>query len=104
MKAILAAPVDLLWNGGIGTYVKAAGETHAEVGDKTNDAIRVNGATWRSRSSARAQPGPDPARPVEFARNGGRIFTDFIDNFGGRGLLDHEVNIKILARRRGHRR
>jgi glutamate dehydrogenase len=97
MKAILAAPVDLLWNGGIGTYVKAAGETHAEVGDKTNDAIRVNGGDLRVKVVGEGgNLGLTQLGRVEFARNGGRIFTDFIDNSAGVDCSDHEVNIKIL--------
>jgi glutamate dehydrogenase len=97
MKAILAAPVDLLWNGGIGTYVKAAGETHAEVGDKANDAIRVNGGDLRVKVVGEGgNLGLTQLGRVEFARNGGRIFTDFIDNSAGVDCSDHEVNIKIL--------
>jgi glutamate dehydrogenase len=97
MKAILAAPVDLLWNGGIGTYVKAAGESHAEVGDKANDAIRVNGGDLRVKVVGEGgNLGLTQLGRVEFARNGGRIFTDFIDNSAGVDCSDHEVNIKIL--------
>ncbi|HEV7965089.1 MAG TPA: NAD-glutamate dehydrogenase [Actinoplanes sp.] len=97
MKAILAAPVDLLWNGGIGTYVKAAGETHAEVGDKANDAIRVNGGDLRVKVVGEGgNLGLTQLGRVEFARRGGRIFTDFIDNSAGVDCSDHEVNIKIL--------
>ena len=69
MRAILLAPVDLLWNGGIGTYVKAGAETHAEAGDKANDAIRVNGARAAGQVRRRGrQPGPDPARPDRVRR------------------------------------
>ena len=102
MKAILLAPVDLLWNGGIGTYVKATTESHAEVGDKANDAIRVNGAHLRARVVGEGgNLGLTQAGRIEYARkgaqgHGGRIFTDFIDNSAGVDCSDHEVNIKIL--------
>lgn len=103
MKAILLAPVDLLWNGGIGTYVKATTESHAEVGDKANDAIRVNGAHLRCRVVGEGgNLGLTQAGRIEYARRGaqgagGRIFTDFIDNSAGVDCSDHEVNIKILV-------
>ncbi|MFG1602580.1 NAD-glutamate dehydrogenase [Actinoplanes sp. NPDC049265] len=97
MRAILLAPVDLLWNGGIGTYVKAVAETHAEVGDKANDAIRVNGRDLRARVVGEGgNLGLTQRGRIEYARNGGRIFTDFIDNTAGVDCSDHEVNIKIL--------
>jgi len=97
MRAILAAPVDLLWNGGIGTYVKASGETHAEVGDKANDAIRVNGRDLRVKVVGEGgNLGLTQHGRIEFARAGGRICTDFIDNSAGVDCSDHEVNIKIL--------
>jgi glutamate dehydrogenase len=97
MKAILLAPVDLLWNGGIGTYVKAAAETHAEVGDKANDAIRVNGRDLRAKVVGEGgNLGLTQRGRIEFARSGGHIFTDFIDNTAGVDCSDHEVNIKIL--------
>jgi glutamate dehydrogenase len=97
MKAILTAPVDLLWNGGIGTYVKASTETHADVGDKTNDAIRVNGRDLRAKVVGEGgNLGLTQRGRIEFARAGGRIFTDFIDNTAGVDCSDHEVNIKIL--------
>ncbi len=111
MKAILQAPVDLLWNGGIGTYVKAAAETHVEVGDKANDAIRVNGAATAVPGGRRGrQPRPDPARPhrVRLRRPpwaaAAGIYTDFIDNSAGVDCSDHEVNIKILLGAAGRRR
>ena len=97
MSAILRAPVDLLWNGGIGTFVKGSGQSHGEVGDKANDAIRVNGGEVRARCVGEGgnlgwtQPGR-----VEYALAGGRINTDFIDNSAGVDTSDHEVNIKIL--------
>ena len=99
ISAILKAPVDLLWNGGIGTYVKAAAESHADVGDKANDGLRVNGADVRARAVGEGgnlgltQPGR-----IEYAMCGGRINTDFIDNSAGVDTSDHEVNIKILLR------
>ena len=101
MKAILAAPVDLLWNGGIGTYVKAASESTPRSGDKANDAIRVNGARAAGQGGRRGrQPRADPARPDRVRAAGGRIYTDFIDNSAGVDCSDHEVNIKILLDRR----
>lgn len=97
MRAILKAPVDLFFNGGIGTYVKAASESHAEVGDKGNDAIRVNGADLRVKVVGEGgNLGLTQKGRIEFARSGGRVFTDFIDNSAGVDCSDHEVNIKIL--------
>jgi glutamate dehydrogenase len=97
MKVILQAPVDLLWNGGIGTYVKAAIESHAEVGDKANDAIRVNGKQLRVKVVGEGgNLGLTQRGRIEFALNGGHICTDFIDNSAGVDCSDHEVNIKIL--------
>ncbi|MFC7534435.1 NAD-glutamate dehydrogenase [Actinoplanes sp. GCM10030250] len=97
MRAILRAPVDLLFNGGIGTYVKAASESHADVGDKGNDAIRVNGADLRVKVVGEGgNLGLTQRGRIEFARAGGRVFTDFIDNSAGVDCSDHEVNIKIL--------
>ena len=97
MKAILEAPVDLLFNGGIGTYVKAASETHADVGDKTNDPIRINGSQLRVKVVGEGgNLGLTQRGRIEFARSGGRIYTDFIDNTAGVDCSDHEVNIKIL--------
>ncbi|MGX6605762.1 NAD-glutamate dehydrogenase [Micromonosporaceae bacterium Da 78-11] len=97
MRAILTAPVDLLWNGGIGTYVKASTETHADVGDKTNDAIRINGAQVRAKVVGEGgNLGLTQRGRIEFALAGGRIYTDFIDNTAGVDCSDHEVNIKIL--------
>jgi glutamate dehydrogenase len=95
--AILKAPVDLLWNGGIGTYVKASTESHAAAGDKANDAIRVDGADLRCRCVGEGgNLGLTQLGRIEYARNGGRINTDFIDNSAGVDTSDHEVNIKIL--------
>ncbi len=97
MKAILQAPVDLLWNGGIGTYVKASTESHADVGDKANDAIRVDGAELRVKVVGEGgNLGLTQLGRIEFARGGGRINTDAIDNSAGVDASDHEVNIKIL--------
>jgi glutamate dehydrogenase len=100
MKAILQAPVDLLWNGGIGTYVKAADETHADAGDKANDAIRVNGRDLRAKCVGEGgNLGCTQLGRIEYAARGGRINTDFIDNSAGVDTSDHEVNIKILLDR-----
>jgi glutamate dehydrogenase len=100
MRAILLADVDLLWNGGIGTYVKSEAETNAEVGDKANDPIRVNGADLRCRCVGEGgNLGFTQAGRVEYARKGGRMNTDFIDNSAGVDTSDHEVNIKILLDR-----
>ncbi|PSL56754.1 glutamate dehydrogenase [Saccharothrix carnea] len=97
MKAILLAPVDLLWNGGIGTYVKAGAESHAEVGDKANDAIRVNGADLRVKVVGEGgNLGLTQRGRIEFARAGGKVNTDALDNSAGVDCSDHEVNIKIL--------
>ncbi|PPC76527.1 NAD-glutamate dehydrogenase [Pokkaliibacter plantistimulans] len=97
MSAILKAPVDLLWNGGIGTYVKAAGETHADVGDKANDAVRIDGSELRCKVVGEGgNLGFTQKGRTEFARNGGYVTTDAIDNSGGVDSSDHEVNIKIL--------
>ena len=97
LKAILQAPVDLLYNGGIGTYVKATFETHAQVGDKSSDAFRVNGADLRCKVLAEGgNLGCTQNGRIEFAQKGGRIYTDAIDNSAGVDCSDHEVNIKIL--------
>ncbi len=96
MTAILRAPVDLLWNGGIGTYVKASSETNADVGDKANDAIRVDARDVRARVIGEGgNLGVTQRARVEFARIDGSINTDAIDNAGGVDCSDHEVNIKI---------
>jgi glutamate dehydrogenase len=97
IRAILSAPVDLLWNGGIGTYVKASHESHADVGDRTNDPVRVDGATLRARVLVEGgNLGLTQAGRIEYAARGGRINTDFIDNSGGVDCSDREVNLKIL--------
>ncbi|WP_426116641.1 NAD-glutamate dehydrogenase domain-containing protein [Massilia sp. PWRC2] len=96
MHRILLAPVDLFYNGGIGTYIKASNETHAQVKDRANDNIRVDGNALRCKVVAEGgnlgatQPGR-----IEFALAGGRIFTDAIDNSAGVDCSDHEVNVKI---------
>ncbi|HEY8509721.1 MAG TPA: NAD-glutamate dehydrogenase [Steroidobacteraceae bacterium] len=97
IRAILRMPVDLLWNGGIGTYIKATDETHTEVGDRANDAVRVNGAEVRARVIGEGgNLGCSQRGRVEYALAGGRINTDFIDNSAGVNTSDVEVNIKIL--------
>ena len=97
IQAILRMRVDLLWNGGVGTYVKAATESHADVGDRANDAVRINGVELRCRVVGEGgNLGFTQLGRVEFALEGGRINTDFIDNSAGVDCSDHEVNIKIL--------
>ncbi len=94
---LLRAPVDLLWNGGIGTFVKASTESNSEVGDKANDAIRVNGADLRCRVVGEGgNLGLTQRGRVEFAHAGGLVNTDAIDNSAGVDMSDHEVNLKIL--------
>ena len=96
-NAILKAPVDLLYNGGIGTYVKAATESHADVGDRANDALRVDGRDLRCKVFAEGgNLGCTQRGRIEYAQAGGRINTDAADNSGGVDTSDHEVNIKIL--------
>ena len=96
VSVILRAPVDLLWNGGIGTYVKAASETHADVGDRANDGLRVNGTELRCKMVGEGgNLGFTQRGRVEFALAGGLIYTDAIDNSAGVDCSDHEVNIKI---------
>jgi glutamate dehydrogenase len=100
MKAILQAPVDLLWNGGIGTYVKSSEETHTDAGDKANDAIRINGRDLRAQCVGEGgNLGLTQLGRIEYAQRDGRINTDFIDNSAGVDTSDHEVNIKILLDR-----
>jgi len=97
IRALLLAPVDLLYNGGIGTYVKGSHETHADVGDRANDAIRVDGRELRCRVVAEGgNLGFTQFGRIEYALQGGRICTDAIDNSAGVDCSDHEVNIKIL--------
>ncbi|SDG63703.1 glutamate dehydrogenase [Sinosporangium album] len=98
--AVLRAPVDLLWNGGIGTYAKASTESHADVGDKANDNLRVNASELRCKVVGEGgNLGFTQLARIEFALNGGLINTDFIDNSAGVDTSDHEVNIKILLDR-----
>jgi glutamate dehydrogenase len=97
IRAILLSPVDLLWNGGIGTYVKCATETHADVGDKTNDGVRIDGAELRCRVVGEGgNLGFTQLGRIEAAKAGIRINTDAIDNSAGVDTSDHEVNLKIL--------
>lgn len=97
VSAILKAPVDLLWNGGIGTYVKSQHETHTDAGDRSNDAVRINGNELRCKIIGEGgNLGLTQRGRIEYALNGGRITTDFIDNSAGVDCSDHEVNIKIL--------
>lgn len=97
MRAILKAPVDLLWNGGIGTYVKAKSESDEQVQDRANDAVRVNGRDLRAKVVGEGgNLGVTQDGRIEFDRFGGRIFADFIDNVGGVHASDREVNLKIL--------
>ncbi|MHA6494434.1 NAD-glutamate dehydrogenase [Pseudomonas borbori] len=97
LNALLKAPVDLIWNGGIGTYVKSSKESHADVGDKANDALRVDGRELRAKVVGEGgNLGMSQLGRIEYGLNGGASFTDFIDNAGGVDCSDHEVNIKIL--------
>src|SRR5262245_34383234 len=97
IQALLRAPVDLLWNGGIGTYVKASTETHADAGDKANDAVRVDASELRAKVLGEGgNLGVTQRGRIEYALAGGRINTDAIDNSGGVDCSDREVNIKIL--------
>jgi glutamate dehydrogenase len=98
LNALLKSETDLLWFGGIGTYVKAASESHGDVGDRANDAIRVNGRDLKAKVIGEgANLGMTQAGRIEFALAGGRLNTDAIDNSAGVDSSDHEVNIKILA-------
>ena len=98
IRALLGAEADLLWNGGIGTYVKASSETHKDAGDSANDAVRVDASTLRCKVVGEGgNLGFTQAARVEFARDGGRLNTDAVDNSGGVDMSDHEVNLKILA-------
>ncbi|RXR07279.1 NAD-glutamate dehydrogenase [Pseudoxanthomonas composti] len=97
MSAILKAPVDLLWNGGIGTYVKSSAETHADVGDRANNALRVNGRELRCKVVGEGgNLGLTQLGRIEASQHGVLLNTDFIDNSAGVDTSDHEVNIKIL--------
>ena len=97
IRALLKSAADLLWFGGIGTYVKASAQSHAEVGDKANDALRVNGNELRAKVVGEgANLGMTQAGRIEYASLGGRLNTDAIDNSAGVDTSDHEVNLKIL--------
>jgi glutamate dehydrogenase len=97
IRAILRMPVDLMWNGGIGTYVKASDEPNAEVGDRTNDVVRINGKELRAKVVGEGgNLGLTQRGRVEYALHHGRLNTDFIDNSAGVNTSDVEVNIKIL--------
>jgi len=97
INALLKSPVGLIWNGGIGTYVKASNETHADAGDKANDSLRVNGDELRCKVFGEGgNLGMTQRGRIEYCLNGGACNTDFIDNAGGVDCSDHEVNIKIL--------
>ncbi|MCP4003465.1 MAG: NAD-glutamate dehydrogenase [bacterium] len=100
IRAILKMPVDLLWNGGIGTYVKASAESDADVGDRANENVRINACELRARVVGEGgNLGFTQLARVEYASCGGRVNTDAIDNSGGVDLSDHEVNFKILVAR-----
>ena len=95
--ALLKAPVDLFWNGGIGTYIKSSSESHADVGDKANDSLRVDGKDLRFKVIGEGgNLGVTQLGRIEFNLSGGKSNTDFIDNAAGVDCSDHEVNIKIL--------
>lgn len=97
VRAILLAPVQLLWNGGIGTYVKASTESNGEVGDKSNDAVRVDGKQLRVKVVGEGgNLGATALGRIEFCRAGGKMNTDALDNSAGVDCSDHEVNIKVL--------
>ncbi|RTE87215.1 MULTISPECIES: NAD-glutamate dehydrogenase [Gammaproteobacteria] len=97
IRALLLAEVDLIWNGGIGTYVKSTKETDIEVGDRANDMLRVNGKDLRTKIIGEGgNLGFTQLGRIEYASRGGRVNTDFIDNVGGVDCSDNEVNIKIL--------
>ena len=97
IRCILTAPVDLLWNGGIGTFIKAKTQSHADAGDRVNDPIRINGEELRCKIVGEGgNLGVTQLGRVEFAKKGGYIYTDSIDNSGGVDCSDHEVNIKTL--------
>ncbi|WP_038174765.1 NAD-glutamate dehydrogenase [Vibrio pacinii] len=97
IKMILSMKVDLLWNGGIGTYVKASTETHTDVGDRANDVLRIDGRDLKAKVIGEGgNLGMTQLGRIEYALNGGRVNTDFVDNVGGVDCSDNEVNIKIF--------
>ncbi len=96
IRAILKAKVDLIWNGGIGTYIKSSSEENYVIGDKTNDNLRINGNEVRAKVIAEGgNLGMSQYGRIEYAKSGGKLNTDFIDNSAGVDCSDHEVNIKI---------
>lgn len=100
IRAMLKAPVDLIWNGGIGTFVKSTGESHNDVGDRTNDAIRIDAVELNARVVAEGgNLGMTQLARIEYSLQGGIVNTDFIDNSAGVDCSDHEVNIKVLLNR-----
>lgn len=100
IRAVLSAKVDLIWNGGIGTFFKATTETHADAGDRTNDGIRIDATEINARVIAEGgNLGMTQLARIEYSLNGGIVNTDFIDNSAGVDCSDHEVNIKILFNR-----
>ncbi len=97
IRECLMMPVDLLWNGGIGTYIKASNESHAEVGDRGSEPVRINGKELQAKIFGEGgNLGATQRGRIEYALNGGHINTDFVDNVGGVTCSDNEVNIKIL--------
>ncbi|OIN25811.1 NAD-glutamate dehydrogenase [Vibrio barjaei] len=97
IKMILSMEVDLLWNGGIGTYVKSSAETHTDVGDRANDVLRINGNELKAKVVGEGgNLGMTQLGRIEYALTGGRVNTDFVDNVGGVDCSDNEVNIKIF--------
>jgi glutamate dehydrogenase len=97
IRVLLRAPVDLLWNGGIGTYVKEGSETHADAGDKANDAVRIDASELRCRVVGEGgNLGLTQRARIEYAAGGGKVNNDAIDNSAGVDCSDHEVNIKVL--------
>ncbi|MBP7189701.1 MAG: NAD-glutamate dehydrogenase [Rickettsiaceae bacterium] len=99
INALLKMKVDLLWNGGIGTYIKASTENHLDIGDKSNDNLRCNGRDVGAKVIGEGgNLGVSQLGRIEFSKNGGKINTDFIDNSAGVDCSDHEVNIKIAMR------
>ena len=97
IRAVLSAPVDLLWNGGIGTYIRSSSESDLEIGDRSNDNVRIDATALRCRVIAEGgNLGVSQRGRIEFAMRGGRVNTDAIDNSAGVDCSDHEVNLKIL--------
>ena len=100
VRAILAMCVDVLWNGGIGTYIKSAEETHAQAGDRSNDTVRIDAGQLRARIICEGgNLGLTQRARIDYAQQGGRCHTDAIDNSGGVDCSDHEVNLKIFLHR-----